>query len=765
MHRRVQAEDARAEGPGRSLAYLNGIGVERVKFLGGKRARVLRGKGIRSVTDVLLHVPRRYIDRSRRVNLEEVEEGAEATVIGRVNRVSMRRPRRGMVIVEAVISDGAGALRAVWFNQPYQARRLDRGVEVALSGKIERYRGRLQINSPSVFLLDSAHESLAVGRVVPVHPAVGEVGPSFMRLGVHNALKRSRPVADPLPAEMRRRNRLIDRDRALASIHFPESMTEIEPARRRLVFDEFFRLEVALAMTKQRKLAASQGVAHLLEPEEGGAGLVEQFISALPFRLTGAQSRVIDEIRRDMAAPHPMHRLLQGEVGSGKTVVAVAAALTAVQGGFQAAVMAPTEVLAEQHYAGIDGLLSSAGMAPPLEGEIPLPVAAGGEPGAGEPGGGRDPRGRGRDEGGSRSVLRAALLTGERADVNFRRRGATGRGEMLEMIAGGEIDIVIGTHALIQEGVRFARLGAAVVDEQHRFGVHQRVKLKDKAEGVDPDLLIMTATPIPRTLSMTLYGDLDVSELDEMPGGRRPIETWAASKEGFGLDRVHKAIRREVEKGRQAFVVCPLVEGSARSKEASAAVAEHERLTRVFPDLRVGLLHGRMRPSLKEEVMQAFRAAEIDILVATTVIEVGIDVPNAAVMVIRDADRFGLSQLHQLRGRVGRGRHPAQCILLADPATEDGAERIAAMVDISDGFRLAEEDLRIRGHGTVFGARQSGFSDLRIADILRDHRALTAARREAFELVERDPRLELHPEVKAEVRALLGVEVEWLFKS
>ncbi len=765
MHRRVQAEDARAEGPGRSLAYLNGIGVERVKFLGGKRARVLRGKGIRSVTDVLLHVPRRYIDRSRRVNLEEVEEGAEATVIGRVNRVSMRRPRRGMVIVEAVISDGAGALRAVWFNQPYQARRLDRGVEVALSGKIERYRGRLQINSPSVFLLDSAHESLAVGRVVPVHPAVGEVGPSFMRLGVHNALKRSRPVADPLPAEMRRRNRLIDRDRALASIHFPESMTEIEPARRRLVFDEFFRLEVALAMTKQRKLAASQGVAHLLEPEEGGAGLVEQFISALPFRLTGAQSRVIDEIRRDMAAPHPMHRLLQGEVGSGKTVVAVAAALTAVQGGFQAAVMAPTEVLAEQHYAGIDGLLSSAGMAPPLEGEIPLPVAAGGEPASGEPGGGRDPRGRGRDEGGSRSVLRAALLTGERADVNFRRRGATGRGELLEMIAGGEIDIVIGTHALIQEGVRFARLGAAVVDEQHRFGVHQRVKLKDKAEGVDPDLLIMTATPIPRTLSMTLYGDLDVSELDEMPGGRRPIETWAASKEGFGLDRVHKAIRREVEKGRQAFVVCPLVEGSARSKEASAAVAEHERLTRVFPDLRVGLLHGRMRPSLKEEVMQAFRAAEIDILVATTVIEVGIDVPNAAVMVIRDADRFGLSQLHQLRGRVGRGRHPAQCILLADPATEDGAERIAAMVDISDGFRLAEEDLRIRGHGTVFGARQSGFSDLRIADILRDHRALTAARREAFELVERDPRLELHPEVKAEVRALLGVEVEWLFKS
>ena len=745
---------AQAGGPGRSLAYLNGVAVERVKHLGGGRAKALRQKGIRSVTDVLLHVPRRYIDRSRRMTLAEAEEGAEATVIGRVDRVWVRRPRRGLVIVEAVISDGTGRLRAVWFNQEYQARRLDRAAEAAFSGKIERYRGRLQIMSPAVYILDSGGESLAVGRVVPVHPAVGQVGPSFLRLGVHNALKRSRPITDPLPAGLRSRNELIDRDQALASVHFPESMAEVAPARRRLVFDEFFRLEVALAMTKQRRTAASQGIAHRLEPEEGGAGLVEQFVSALPFRLTGAQSRVIGEIRRDMASPLPMHRLLQGEVGSGKTVVAVAAALTGVQGGFQAAVMAPTEVLAEQHYEGVAGLLSASGMAPALEGELPMLDEGG--PGRG---GGQDARPLGG------KAVRAALLTGERSDVNFRRRGRTGRGEMLDMIAGGRIDIVIGTHALIQEGVRFARLGAAVVDEQHRFGVHQRVELKEKAEGFDPDLLIMTATPIPRTLSMTLYGDLDVSELDEMPRGRRPVETWAASKDGAGLDRVQRAVRREVEKGRQAFVVCPLVEGSERSKEAAAAVAEHERLTRAFPDLRVGLLHGRMRPALKEEVMRAFRAAELDVLVATTVIEVGIDVPNATIMVIRDADRFGLSQLHQLRGRVGRGRHPAQCVLLADPSTEDGSERIAAMVAISDGFRLAEEDLRIRGHGTVFGARQSGFSDLRIADILRHRRELAAARREAFDLVERDPKLELHPEVKAEVRALLGVEVEWLFKS
>ena len=747
---------AAAGGPGRSLAYLNGIGVERVKHLGGKRAKALRQKRIRSVTDVLLHVPRRYIDRSRWMTLSEVEEGAEATVIGRVRRVSVRRPRRRMVIVEAVVADRTGSIKAVWFNQEYQARRLDRGVEVALSGKIERYRGRLQIMSPALDVLDAGNENLAVGRVVPVYPAVGEVSPSYLRLGIHNALKRSRPISDPLPDGLRKRHELIDRDRAVSSVHFPGGMAEVGPARRRLVFDEFFRLEVALAMTRQRKMADSAGIAHRLEPEEGGPGLVDYFVSSLPFDLTGAQRRVIDEIRLDMAARYPMHRLLQGEVGSGKTVVAVAAALTGVEGGYQAAVMAPTEVLAEQHYEGIAGLLAAAGMAPPVEGEMSLLDTVHSGPA-------RRSREEIREE--ERPRLRAALLTGGRADVNFRRRGRTRREEVLGLIARGGVDIVVGTHALIQEGVRFSGLGAAVVDEQHRFGVHQRVKLKDKARGVDPDLLIMTATPIPRTLSMTLYGDLDVSELDEMPRGRLPIVTWAAAKEGPGLDRVHEAIRGEAAKGRQAFVVCPLVESSDRVKEVASAVAEHERLAGVFPDLRIGLLHGQMRSSRKEGVMDAFRAGDLDVLVATTVIEVGIDVPNATIMVIRDADRFGLSQLHQLRGRVGRGGDPAQCVLLADPVTEEGAERISAMVEISDGFRLAEEDLRIRGHGTVFGARQSGFSDLRIADILRHRRELAAARREAFDLVERDPDLSLHPEVKEEVRALLGAEVEWLFKS
>lgn len=725
----------------RSLAYLHRVGVDRVRWLGGKRAASLCEKGIESVTDLLFHIPRSYVDRSQIMRLDEVEEGVETTVIGRVLRVSVRRPRRRLVIVEALIGNDTGSLKAIWFNQEYQARRLDRGAEVALSGKIERYRGRLQITSPAVDILATGRENLAVGRVVPVYRAVGDATPAYLRLGLHNALKRSRPIADPLPIAIREGHELIDRDRAVNAVHFPEHIAEVGPARRRLIFDEFFRLEVALAMTKQRKMAGSVGITHRTG---AGFGLVEKFIAGLPFRLTGAQQRVIDEISEDLARPYPMHRLLQGEVGSGKTVVAVATVLTGVQGGYQAAVMAPTEVLAEQHYEGVCRLLADSSMAARPQGSVSLfDIPA---------------------EQSNGSGLLVALLTGNHAEVNVRRRGTTRREELLERIADGSIDVLIGTHALIQEGVRFRRLGVAVVDEQHRFGVHQRVKLKDKAEGVDPDLLIMTATPIPRTLSMTLYGDLDVSEVDEMPPGRKPVRTRSWSMDGPGLEKAQETIRREVASGHQAFVVCPLVEGSARV-EAASAVAEYGRLREVFPELSLGLLHGQLPPSRKEAVMDSFRRGETDVLVATTVIEVGIDVPNATVMLIRDADRFGMSQLHQLRGRVGRGPDLSQCILLADPTTKDGARRLEAMVKHADGFRLAEEDLRIRGHGTVFGARQSGFSDLRIADILRDRRELIAARREAFSLVEEDPGLDMHPEIREEVRVLLGERVEWLFRS
>ncbi|HAX82524.1 MAG TPA: ATP-dependent DNA helicase RecG, partial [Actinobacteria bacterium] len=595
---------------GRTLAYLATVAIERVPGLSGKRGADLRKAGIATVADLLLHVPRRYVDRSRKVPLAELPLGEEVTVIGTVEKVAVRRPRRNLVIIEATVNDGQGVVAAVWFNQAFRERQLTPGVEVALSGKVERYRGRLQMQSPDADVLDRPSESLITGRVVPVHGTAGGVGPGHLRRAIHTALATARPVSDPLPGDIVTRLGLVARDTAIGDIHFPMEMSAVEPARRRLAFDELFRLEVALAVRKHRQITAAEGIAHVAE-----ASLVEAFLESLPFAITGAQERAIAEIRSDMRSPHPMHRLLQGEVGSGKTVVAMAALLAAVQGGHQGAVMAPTEVLAEQHYLGL----------------APLGALVG---------------------------VRMALLTGS----------SPNRTEVLEAVASGTVDVVVGTHALIQEGVHFARLGVAVVDEQHRFGVHQRVQLKEKAEGPEPDLLIMTATPIPRTLSMTLYGDLDVTVLDEMPQGRIPVKTTLVAPGSPAERKVYDLIRAEVAAGRQAFVVCPLVEDSEKLQAASAT-AEYERLAGVFPDLRVGLIHGQMRSGEKEEVMGRMRAGTVDVLVATTVIEVGIDIPNATVMVIEDADRFGLSQLHQLRGRVGRGGHPSHCFLIAAPTT------------------------------------------------------------------------------------------------
>jgi ATP-dependent DNA helicase RecG len=513
-------------------------------------------------------------------------------------------------------------------------------------------------------------------------------------------------MPDPVPADVVSRHGLVDRDTAIGDIHFPETLEAAARARARLVFDELFRLEVALAVRKHRQIDAAAGIAHDLS-----GGLVASFVESLPYELTGAQRRAIDEIQRDMAAAHPMHRLLQGEVGSGKTVVAMAALLTAVQGGYQGAVMAPTEVLADQHFIGLSPLAELVG-------------------------------------------VRMALLTGSSPD----------REETLAAVAAGTVDVVVGTHALIQEGVHFSRLGVAVIDEQHRFGVHQRVELREKADGVQPDMLIMSATPIPRTLSMTLYGDLDETVLDEMPKGRTPTVTEAVPADPAALEAVWTIVRDEVARGRQAFVVCPLVEDSPKLEVASAT-DQYERLSAVFPDLSVALLHGQMKSAEKEEVMARMRAGEVDVLVATTVIEVGIDIPNATVMVVLDADRFGLSQLHQLRGRVGRGEHAGRCILAADPTTPEGERRIAAMVRTNDGFELAREDLRIRGQGQVFGARQAGIADLKLADVLRDHDVLVTARTEAFALVDADPELSRHRDLADEIGALIGGADEWLLRS
>lgn len=719
-----------------SLSRLVVIDVGEVKGLGGKRSESLKKNGIANVADLLHHVPRRYIDRSLKSEIAKVPIGEEVTIIGTVRSVKDRRPRRNLHIIEAVIEDDSARIKAVWFNQGYRLRQLQNATEVAFSGVVESFRGSLQMKSPEVDVLGNKTEGLTVGRVVPVHPGVGGVSPGHLRRAMHNALNRSRPIDDTVPTELKASNGLMERDQAFAAIHFPETLDDVGPARKRLVYDELFRLEVALALQKNHQKETSRGVAHALDGD-----LVDRFLDGLPYELTGAQQRVRSEIERDLAGDHPMNRLLQGEVGSGKTVVAVAALLRAVENGYQGALMAPTEVLAEQHYLGVRALLADAGMSPAL-GETHL---------------GMDSLFTEQSDG---PAVHIALLTGSTAAANY--DPDIGRAALTQDIADGQVDVVVGTHALIQEGVDFHQLGVAVVDEQHRFGVAQREILKAKAGSIEPDLLIMTATPIPRTLSMTLYGDLDVSVIDEMPPGRTPVKTTLISK--VEEQRAWKEIEKEVSKGRQAFVVCPLVDDSPKV-EAASATTEHERLSALLPELRVGLIHGQMRSGDKENVMAAYRDGDIDVLVSTTVIEVGIDVPNATVMVIEDAQRFGLSQLHQLRGRVGRGLYPGRCILLADPTTTEGEDRLAAMVETTDGFRLAEEDLRIRGQGTAFGTRQSGVKDLKLADILSDFEILTAARRDAFSLVESDPTLADHPELADEVGAMLGSQVAWLFVS
>jgi len=730
------------QSTGRSLAFLSGVPATEVKGIGPKSAKKLGEAGIHSVADLLLHVPRRYLDRSQIFDLASVPLGEEVTVGGTVRSVNRRRISRGRTMITAVITDGTSVVTAVWFN-PYL--RIEEGTEVVLSGKAERFRGKLQMKSPDVDTWGD--DSLVTGRVVPIHSSAGGFRPFQIRNSISNALQRSRPIAEILPDDMRDRLKLVTRDRAIADIHFPESKEDADAARRRLVFDELFRLEAALALRKQHQLDESQGVAHSVD-----GSLVADFIAALPYELTGAQLRTIDEIQTDMVGPHAMHRLLQGEVGSGKTVVAVAALLTAIQSGYQGAVMAPTEVLAEQHFLGIRELIVGARLGPPLE-DPSAPAGMESLFGAAADGVDED-----------RPFVRMALLTSNSAETNFTPPGAASRADVVAWIGDGSVDLVVGTHALIQEGLHFDRLGMAVVDEQHRFGVYQRVSLREKAESYDPDLLIMTATPIPRTLSMTLYGDLDVSILDELPPGRTPVETHHVGSDAASLERVYELVRREANAGRQAFVVCPLVDDSDKL-EVVSATAEYERLQHVFPELRLGLIHGQLRPVDKDRVMHEFRAGDIDVLVATTVIEVGIDIPNATVMVVEDADRFGLSQLHQLRGRVGRGTHPATCVLVADPTTPEGEERLAAMVASTDGFQLAEEDLRIRGQGTVFGTRQAGMKDLKLADILRDAKVLGTARKEAFALVAADPGLQGHSEIVAEVEALLGKDEEWLFRS
>ena len=695
----------------------------------------MRSLGLATVADLLHHYPRRYIDRSKVASISDLRIGQEATFIAKVQKVDMNRiggnPNR--VIVTARVFDGTGYVHLTWFNQKWPAKKYRAGQEVAVSGKLGAYRGSLRVQNPSVEVLQGGEaDHVHTGRIVPLHPSGEGVTTTVIRRAVHDALRKVEGLDDPLPADIRRRHRLPPLRRAIHDIHFPDDEPDHHVARRRLKFDELFFLELGVAFRKHRVEAQAVGVAHEL-----GGDLVDRFVAGLPFEVTAAQRRAIDEVSKEMADPHPMNRLLQGDVGSGKTVVAVAACLVAVQSGHQAAIMAPTEVLAGQHLRSVESLLA------PLGGiRVDTATARGDDP---QPSLLAAP-------GGPRYALLTASVTGKE------------RQRVLDAIADGDVDIVIGTHALVQEKVAFADLSLAVVDEQHRFGLHQRIALKEK--GVQPDVLIMTATPIPRTLALTYYGDLDVSTLDEMPAGRQPIETRLVrtpSQRRLAYDLV----REQVGEGRQAFVVCAAIDEGNRL-EVKAAEQEAERLaTEVFPDLRISLLHGKMRPRDKEERMEAFRSGEADLLIATTVIEVGVDVPNATVMLVENAERFGLAQLHQLRGRIGRGAHRSYCILFdeAGPDNEEAEARLAAMVRTTDGFELADEDLRLRGEGTLFDVRQSGMPDLKLATLAHDTDLVKIARDDAFALIEEDPELKEHPRLREEMERRFADSIDWLFHS
>ena len=719
------------------LAALAQIPVTRLKGVGDKKAKGLAGADIHNLLDLLTYYPRRYLDRTKEARISELFEGDEASVLVTVDRTISRRIRGGRVLVTSTVSDSSGTLRLTFFNQGWRERQLTAGRQAVIYGKVDLYRGQRQMTNPVVDLVGDK-----TGRIIPVYPQSEKSGIHSWDVTdwVGEILRRTLPPAgrgllDPLPMALLDRHDFVDRAAALTGIHRPESMAEAMEARRRLVFDELFRLQLALVLRKRAIERTEVGIGHTVE-----GPLVTRFAEHLPFELTSAQKRAIAEIGRDLTRPVPMHRLLQGDVGAGKTLVAVATMLAAVDGGHQAALMAPTEVLAEQHFFGIRTLLE--GMT--VEDRASLFADR---------------------------PLRVELLTN--------RVGAADRKRILSELLTGSVDIAIGTHALIQETVMFGSLGVVVIDEQHRFGVEQRAALRERSYADEsPDVLVMTATPIPRTAAMTVYGDLDVSVLDELPPGRTPVATrWVRASGALDeppedleaaadLDSMWSEIRGQIDEGRQVYVVCPLIDESEKLEVASAE-ATFDRLSTVELDgRRLGLLHGRLTPAEKDRTMELFRDGHLDVLVATTVIEVGVDVANATVMVILDADRFGIAQLHQLRGRVGRGAHASTCWLVGESTTPDSEARMEALVKTTDGFELAEVDLDLRGEGTILGERQKGRNDLKLASLARDRQTVSDARQAAIELLDRDPLLADQPALAAELELFLDeADAEFLLKG
>jgi ATP-dependent DNA helicase RecG len=654
-----------------------------LKGVGPRRAADLARAGLVTVEDLLYRFPIRYEDRSRLQPIAALKAGQTASVSARILSCGLRSTRRpGFKIFEALVGDASGALRATWLNQPFLRDVFVKGQHVVLYGLAEiRGHGGIQLTNPQYEILDEEDaETVHTGRIVPVYEKTGAVTPKIQRRLVHDALQRvPRDLPDQLPEELRLRLGLPARYAALLATHFPPADAPLDTlnrfataAQQRLIFEEAFLFQTGVLA--RRRSSESERKPIIVRVDDR---IRESARAVLPFKLTAGQRQSLKEIVDDLQRPHPMNRLLQGDVGAGKTIVALLAALVAMENGLQVAVMAPTEILAEQHFTSISRLLQP-------------------------------------------SRFRVALLTGA--------TGAAARKRQLADVQNGAIHLVVGTHALVQGDVSFKQLGLVVIDEQHRFGVLQRATLREK--GWHPDVLVMTATPIPRTLALTLYGDLDVSVIRDMPPGRLPIKTVA--KPESRREEIYAFVRDQLAAGRQAYVIYPLVEESAKiDLKAATEMADH-LATEIFPAFRIGLLHGRMKAEGKDRVMKAFVAGELQILVSTTVVEVGVDVGNASVMIVEHAERFGLSQLHQLRGRVGRDRHQSFCCLLyQSPLSEEARERLKAMTETTDGFEIAERDLGLRGPGDFFGTRQAGLPTFRMIDLVRDHSLLDLAQREA----------------------------------
>ena len=664
--------------------------VTAIRGIGKRQAQRLARLGVRTIRDLLFYLPRRHDDFSNLKPINRLEYGEEVTIIARVQSTHAWETRSGRTAFKALLTDGTGYIEVTWFNQPHLAERIRQGQQIVISGKVDQYLGRLCFTSPEWEPVQK--RLLHTGGLVPVYPLTEGLTNRWLRPVIRRVVDYWAPrIPDPLPPDLRKAYGLLDLATALRQVHFPDNKTMLKKARYRLAFEELFIFQ--LGLLRQRLLWRSTPGRPIPIDDDR----LRAFILSLPFRLTSAQQRALGQIVGDLRSPYPMSRLLQGDVGSGKTVVAAVAMALVADAGLQAAMMAPTEILAEQHYQTLTRLYANWPGRPQT----------------------------------------VRLLTGSTP--------ASEREEIYAGLAGGSIDIVVGTHALIQEGVKFRDLALVIIDEQHRFGVRQRAALRQKGRrgegdgGYNPHLLVMTATPIPRSLQLTVWGHLDVSVIDEMPPGRRPVTTRVILPRE--RERAYAFLRSQVEKGRQAFIICPLVEASEKI-EAKAAVEEYERLQKeVFPDLRLGLLHGRMKAEEKEAVMSAFARGELDILVATSVVEVGIDVPNATVMLVEGAERFGLAQLHQFRGRVGRGDHPSYCLLVAESASPEAEERLRAVEATTDGFVLAQKDLEMRGPGEFLGTRQSGMPDLKMA-ALADLRLLERVREAANRLLEEDPNLE-----------------------